>query len=603
MIPFLEATARRLRHHPTDADLVLYLDQELKAREIARIQRHLGNCWPCRQRLDEIQQGVHRFVANRKLALNALTEKDNEVTGRFLMRLAAEERFQAEAGSAYTLRSRLSWAFVVLLAMVLGLWTIQRTSSPPTVSASELLRETRIAEEAAIEASGAPLLSEANLRVARREGGVWHTALVSSEDASFQIGERAVMTSLRDALATAGLAGEPRLSARQFERWAGQLGAALSVQPLEMEEGSFWRITAESTGQEGPPRMDLLIRGADKKVCEHRISFGRGSREVLYVLSLDRSPRRSRVETAIDPQLSRAPETASRPEAPVLVDPRPADLARTLAALTVEAHHVLHREGLCLSGMVTIVREQGGILIQGVVERAADRERLEQQFLGQPLIRVDLKVLSEYTAPPMPAEAHILLPEAVPGEDPDFRRQVYEHLAQALAPESTPEEAFRIVSRFGNRALGSSQQVLQHAWAFRRLRQDFLPSRIGMLPEEYRLLLEEIASDHIHGVEDGLQSLSIQLRPLLAAAGSQQPHAEMPLSITDLPARIDRLNRVLFAGLNNEGRSLAEILDDLAVSLPSGLENIAVHRVSFIGLLQAPSAAPSNSLSMERPKP
>jgi anti-sigma factor RsiW len=46
-------------HHYGDEILVAYLDRELSECERERIDHHLGECWSCRTRAAEIEQGIH----------------------------------------------------------------------------------------------------------------------------------------------------------------------------------------------------------------------------------------------------------------------------------------------------------------------------------------------------------------------------------------------------------------------------------------------------------------------------------------------------------------------------------------------------------------
>src|SRR3569833_629617 len=52
--------------HPTENQLLLALERELSSDEAAQIERHLGKCWSCRARSEEMQRGILAFVENRK---------------------------------------------------------------------------------------------------------------------------------------------------------------------------------------------------------------------------------------------------------------------------------------------------------------------------------------------------------------------------------------------------------------------------------------------------------------------------------------------------------------------------------------------------------
>ena len=52
--------------HPDEDQLLLALEHELPADDAARVEKHLGNCWSCRARFDEMQRGILAFVEYRE---------------------------------------------------------------------------------------------------------------------------------------------------------------------------------------------------------------------------------------------------------------------------------------------------------------------------------------------------------------------------------------------------------------------------------------------------------------------------------------------------------------------------------------------------------
>jgi hypothetical protein len=58
--------ATRLDGHPDENDLLLALERELPPEEIEEIEKHLGECWSCRARFEEMQRGILVFVEYRE---------------------------------------------------------------------------------------------------------------------------------------------------------------------------------------------------------------------------------------------------------------------------------------------------------------------------------------------------------------------------------------------------------------------------------------------------------------------------------------------------------------------------------------------------------
>ncbi|MEO6008494.1 MAG: zf-HC2 domain-containing protein, partial [Vicinamibacterales bacterium] len=53
---------REAAWHPTDEQLVAFLDAELPAREATRVRRHVDCCWACRNRHRQLQETVQLFM-------------------------------------------------------------------------------------------------------------------------------------------------------------------------------------------------------------------------------------------------------------------------------------------------------------------------------------------------------------------------------------------------------------------------------------------------------------------------------------------------------------------------------------------------------------
>lgn len=52
--------------HPSDADLFLYIEDELEARRHTELQKHLSACWECRVRKEGFERGIRNFMEYRR---------------------------------------------------------------------------------------------------------------------------------------------------------------------------------------------------------------------------------------------------------------------------------------------------------------------------------------------------------------------------------------------------------------------------------------------------------------------------------------------------------------------------------------------------------
>src|SRR5215472_15844181 len=93
--------------HPDETQLLLALERELPPAEAAAVERHIGTCWECRARSEEIHRGIFAFVEYRdKLYLPELESAPGDFRERpsLLNKAAAEEH---EVGVFDRIRSRV----------------------------------------------------------------------------------------------------------------------------------------------------------------------------------------------------------------------------------------------------------------------------------------------------------------------------------------------------------------------------------------------------------------------------------------------------------------------------------------------------------------
>jgi hypothetical protein len=168
-----------LSSHPTDEELLAFLDGELDGRALTRIRSHLDGCWPCRGRRDRFNHVIAAFVdvrldecADREgfppsaaLKLSArLDEVDARATRPSLWR-----RMFWRARAAFAWRptpAAIAQACVAALMLAIVVVSIGRD---PSVSAQELLARTVAAQEARLRPVPQPVVYQ-RMQVSRRAG-------------------------------------------------------------------------------------------------------------------------------------------------------------------------------------------------------------------------------------------------------------------------------------------------------------------------------------------------------------------------------------------------------------------------------------------------
>src|SRR5215471_1397819 len=61
--------------HPTEDDLLLYVDGELASKAANHIRNHLEACWSCRVRTEKIEETISTFIDYRNHVLKPLVEQ------------------------------------------------------------------------------------------------------------------------------------------------------------------------------------------------------------------------------------------------------------------------------------------------------------------------------------------------------------------------------------------------------------------------------------------------------------------------------------------------------------------------------------------------
>src|SRR5580700_7401674 len=135
--------------HPEEDQLLLALERELSVEDAARVEQHLGNCWSCRARFDEMQRGILAFVEYREqrylpcLPTPPGDFRDFRDRLRNVLResspVGLPTRVWRRLAALLTLPRQVKWVSAVALMMVIVVFWVQVLINPRTVSANELL--------------------------------------------------------------------------------------------------------------------------------------------------------------------------------------------------------------------------------------------------------------------------------------------------------------------------------------------------------------------------------------------------------------------------------------------------------------------------------
>ena len=120
--------------HPEEGELLRYCDGELRAKETARVARHLEACWDCRTRLDDLKQAIAEYVRYRRDVLEAALpgppQPWRNLRGEF-----ARMRVPDDSGAAWRriFQRRAVWLLAGTLTAGTGILFYATKERPPGV--------------------------------------------------------------------------------------------------------------------------------------------------------------------------------------------------------------------------------------------------------------------------------------------------------------------------------------------------------------------------------------------------------------------------------------------------------------------------------------
>jgi len=621
--------------HPSERDLLLYVNGEGGAKLARRVRDHIEGCWSCSLKRDRLAGAIAAFMRERETGLGAedVSETADRRFQSRLRRLAQAESTCAASRPSpgrHPLGSPLQsiLALGLVVAIVALFWL--RFSSVPSVSAREILHRTEQAEAGRIAALNEPVVHQ-QFRVTRRANGqspqstyleIWRdpknnrwrqetqeaaaVAGVTSRNLGSKSGSRKetgadhlLIKELQDVLKSNDMHQNP-ISASGFAGWRSKLKNPVeSINETLLENGD--KALTITTAAAGPvsknliTKAELVVRRQDWHPVEQRLNISEPdgfrsydiretSFEVVTLGSLGASVFEQTVlPSPLALQTSSPDRTLSRSPVDAL------ELEMTLV-------HLLHQAGACLGEEVHIVEGAAGKLLElrGVVGSSERKQELIRLFAEFPDVPVSLQVPGAGDAAASAAGAETVeVPAAAQTETqgdhgPSLMR---DHLMAHFALLDLPREAQRArMVEFSNLVITQSQSAHGHAWALRRLFERFNKMPLEMLPPLALARLQSMAQDHFRELSIQVRRCDEMLRPILGSlgspenpvggivAGSAPDERSLPsrsMRVFESVINADRLIHGLFAGTDLTA-DLQESSSALLVGLTKILGDIRV---------------------------
>lgn len=566
--------------HPSDEELLVYIDGELKAKTARNVQKHLARCWSCRARRDEMDQLIGSFVKDRKRVLDSLCPGGSEAEARLEKQFRSRLKPLLSEGvpsprlhplfHQVIIRGhfpRVSWV-AGFLAACLFLALFIPLNRVPSVSAHEVLQRIQASEIQKIRQVPKAVVYQ-KLRVTRRAAVPHREESVTWEswtDTHSQRFTQRVTDAPESSRSGGSLRGPtpsvlPLLAEVQEVFQANHLDQR---QPLSAAAYGRWRNTVRSqqedvietsllngdkalairTAVEGPHDVkkiiegELIVREQDWHAVEQRLKV-QGKSEILdYALAekaFDVVALTSLPPSLFADFVPPAVATAVSPKiaAPVVSPPSEADSL----AVEIQAHYVLHQLKACLGKPLEVTRNAAGrVQVSGLVETQDEKRELLVALETVPaatkrIQTIEEAVKAEASMPSAPAElqasSEVLPPQQsmkaqtnrLPLQD---QLEQYFSTAKSLQTEGKSESAKVAleIAELSNTIISLSKSVMAEAWALRRLAERYSGDRSAGLTPHSRLLLHNMVQDHLSSLWLQTEKVRQFLEPVLSFARS-----------------------------------------------------------------------------------
>ncbi|HEX2523117.1 MAG TPA: hypothetical protein VHP35_13420, partial [Terriglobia bacterium] len=423
--------------HPSERDLLLFVNGEAGTTLARSVRDHLDGCWSCSLKRDQMAGAIAAFMRERESGLGA--EEPSETADRKLQSKLRRAAQQAEVADASSRRGsgrrwvgvRLPAIVTLTLLVVLAGFVWLRFGSVPSVSAREILNRTEDAESARIAEVTEPVIHQ-QFQITRLKDGkspqstyleIWHDKKGNrwrqeTEEAAAVSGvlmskgpatrnrshqgtgttDHPVIQELQNVLKSNDLNQNP-VSVSAFTAWRSKLrNPTESITETVLENGAealtITTAATEPVADNQIAKAEFVVRRNDWHPVEQRLNVSEPdgfrsyqiretSFEVVALGSLGASVFEQPV---LPPPLALQTSPPNR-------TPLPGTPANALE-LEMTLVHLLHQAGACLGEEVHIVEGAAGKLLElrGVVESSERKQELISLFAEFPDVPVSIQV-------------------------------------------------------------------------------------------------------------------------------------------------------------------------------------------------------------------
>lgn len=526
--------------HPDENQLLLALERELPPEGIAEIERHLGACWSCRARSEEMRRGVLAFVEYRENRyLPSLAGPPNEFRNfpGELRKVIAEgdspgvtKRLREAFSVLRALPASVRWSTAVALVTAVALFWTQVLFSPAVVSANELLARAIAAQNPSASANGLGARRQTvHQKVQIRDG-----ARTVVRNFTWRVGAPTQQTPWEP---DHGLEKwNSPLTAEGFAEWRNSLGAKNDAVTRSQQ-----LLTLMTTPQIGPiKKASIVVRATDFHPLEQHILFT--DERTLDFLELA-----FEIEDEVPPLAQQSPPQGSSPKLGSTSKTR-----QNLDDIELAVRYKLFSEKLDLGEDLQIKQAGNEVMVAGVASSKQRADAIVALLSRTDGVRVKVTF-------PQAANASILPPDSTAASLGNSRVTPIAPLGEALLSKEFPSSNER--AYFVNAWLAASDKALSHAWGMRRLAERYSEKEESNLSPESVDRLQDMLRTHLGAVGQANADMDSLLKLLPNFAETQPP------SVTDLRSGI----MLLFRSVREQDSLIAK----LVATTPAGGDDLA----------------------------
>jgi hypothetical protein len=528
--------------HPDEDQLLLALERELPVDDATRVELHLGNCWSCRARFDEMQRGILAFVEYReKRYLPSLaTPPDDSSDFRDRLRNIVREsspvdlrtRIWRKLVALLALPRHVKWASAVATGMAIVILWVQVLVNPPAVSANELLTR-------ALAAQNPPATREKSTqhRVARQKVQIRSGKQTVVRDFEWKVGS--LIARARWEIQPDPLAWNAPMTAEGFATWRNSLRGKKD----KVKRSADLLTLDTTTGQDRIKEARIVVRADDFHPVEQHLRFTDDQQLDFTELAF---------------QIVDESQPALEPGFQVAAPPKPSGIApkADLVEAELQLRYTLFVNGWDLGEDLVIGRASGQVILSGTVSSRERGEAMQAVLTALPNVQLSIDLPSSSNARVARLNSALATKDLAISSAPllsDVLENVFASREERLA--------------FVDRSLVVSDTALSHAWTLKRLADRYSEGEERLLKPESDEKLRQMLRAHLQGLSranSGLEAL-LELLPASNSATTAIPsnwQARL-LSLFTAVQQQDRLVASLVVGSQSDVQNIATASADL----------------------------------------